>query len=71
MIYTNQLPESPPSYVVLYCSGCGSQYSATKGDYFLHDPTEPLRCECDFQFPLAIVTRRTIYDHDRGQRWLQ
>lgn len=68
MITVNELPDSPPSFVMLHCAACGSDYSANRGDYFLSDPTEPLMCECEM--PLFIATRRTVYDHDSGQWWL-
>lgn len=75
MITVNELPDSPPTFVVLYCSACGATYSANRGDYFTADPNQVLNCHChddlDISWPLAIVTRRTVYDHDRGQRWLQ
>jgi DNA-directed RNA polymerase subunit RPC12/RpoP len=69
MITSIQLPDSPPTFVVLHCAACGADYSATKGDYFLCDPTEPLVCECGFK--LFITTRSTVYNHDHGQQWLQ
>ena len=69
MITVNELPDSPPSFVMLHCAACGNDYSATQGDYFLNDPSEPLMCgECNM--PLFLVTRRVVYDHDSGQRWL-
>lgn len=71
MITVQQLPDSPPLFVKLYCSGCGAEYSANRQDYFLLDPNEELRCECDFHFPLRIVTKQTVFNHDRGQLWLQ
>lgn len=69
MITTSQLPDSPPLFVVLHCAACDNDYSANKGDYFLADPSEPMDCECGFE--LFIVTRRTVHDHDSGQKWLQ
>jgi DNA-directed RNA polymerase subunit RPC12/RpoP len=68
-IYPHQLPDSPPSFVVLHCSACDSDYSADRGDYFLQDPGQPMICECGFR--LFIVTRKTVLDHDKGREWLQ
>lgn len=70
MITVNELPDSPPSFVMLHCAACGNDYSANRGDYFLLDANEPMICgECEA--PLFIVTRKTVYDHDSGQKWLQ
>lgn len=69
MITVNQLPDSPPTFVMLHCAACGSDYSANRGDYFLMPPDEALTCECSM--PLFIVTRKTVYDHNNGQQWLQ
>lgn len=68
-ITVSQLPDSPPTFVVLHCAACGNDYSANRGDYFLLPPDEVMTCECGM--PLFIVTRRTVHDHDAGQRWLQ
>lgn len=69
MVTVSQLPDSPPTFVILHCAACGNDYSANRGDYFLYDPAEPLMCEC--QMPLFIVTRKTVFDHDNGQKWLR
>lgn len=71
MITVQQLPDSPPLFVKLYCSGCGAEYSADRRDYWLLAPNIQLRCQCPHRFPLAIVTKKTVFDHDHGQRWLQ
>ena len=68
-IYPQQLPDSPPSFVMLHCSACGNTYSANRGDYFLQPPDEPMVCECGFK--LFIVTRKTVIDHNAGAKWLQ
>lgn len=69
-VYTHHPPDSPPNFVVLHCSACGSNYSANRGDYFLHPSDKPLKCGND-GFKLFIVTRRTVLDHDKGREWLQ
>jgi hypothetical protein len=68
IVTAGQLPDSPPNWVILRCSACSAEYSANRGDYFLADPNEALVCECGFG--LMIVTRKTVYNHSRGQDWL-
>jgi len=67
-IYPRQLPDSPPNFVMLHCAACGNDYSANRGDYFLHPANKALKC-C--RFNLFIVTRKTVHDHDKGREWLQ
>lgn len=68
MIYTHQLPESPPTFVVLHCAACGSDYSANRGDYFMLPADMPHKCICGGI--LFITTRKTVWDHDAGQKYL-
>lgn len=69
MITVNELPDSPPAFVMLHCAACGNDYFANRGDYFLSDPKETIRCgECEM--PLFLVTRTVVYNHERGIRWL-
>lgn len=48
MLFYRDLPESPASGVAIYCAaGCDEGYSATRGDYFMSAPSEPVLCgEC-------------------------
>lgn len=38
------LPQAPKPGQYMYCAKCGSQFSATKGDYFLRPPEDHMRC---------------------------
>jgi hypothetical protein len=44
---------------VLYCRDCGAEYSANKGDYFMHPPTYPFFC-CDQ--PMILVVKKTVFE---------
>lgn len=69
MITKQQLPDSPPTFVTLYCETDGATWSANRGDYWQCAPDEPMTCECGGD--LQLVTRRTVYDADEGREWLQ
>lgn len=43
---------------ILYCSVCGAENSANKGDYFAAKPDTILKC-CGF--PLKLVIKSTRY----------
>jgi len=43
---------------ILYCSVCGSEYSANLGDYFMRDPDEVFVC-CGK--PMQLVTKKVVY----------
>jgi hypothetical protein len=49
----------PGPHPNLVCECCGAEYSANKGDYFMHPPTYPFFC-CDR--PMILAIRRTIYE---------
>ncbi len=53
------LPQNPPYGSLLLCRVCQGEYSATKGDYFLANPQQVMRCCGE---PLAYVTKRTVYE---------
>ena len=69
-IYVHQLPDSPPTFVILHCAACGNNYSANRGDYFPRPQNKPLRYGND-KCKLFIVMRKTVLDHDKGREWLQ
>jgi hypothetical protein len=43
---------------ILMCTCCGAQYSANKGDYFMHSPDHTFEC-CDE--PMVLATKRVVY----------
>lgn len=53
MIRVKDLPVSPKGEI-LHCSVCGNTYSAHKGDYFMRDPEEVMKC-CDM--PLTLTKK--------------
>lgn len=57
------LPSSDHAACLL-CPCCFAKFSATRGDYFLHDPTEPMKCSgCGVG--LLLVTERTVFEEVR------
>jgi hypothetical protein len=44
---------------IMYCPGCGAEYSANKGDYFMvSDPNYKFKC-CDVT--MKLVSKQVIY----------
>ncbi len=55
------LPKQPAANVMLRCLNCGDgEYSATRGDYFMLDPSHVMRCE-ECYTPLRLVRREVHY----------
>lgn len=60
LLRVENLPFNPPQGVALMCRTCGERYSATRGDYFLNNPHEVLRCATDGE-PMELVRQQTVY----------
>lgn len=46
---------------ILYCYGCGGEFSATPGDYWQYPRDAEIECgECGD--PLSLVVKRTVYE---------
>jgi hypothetical protein len=43
---------------LLYCYVCDSEYSAHRGDYFMHNPNEKILCCGE---PMSLVTKQVTY----------
>lgn len=48
---------------ILYCSVCGAEYSANKGDYFALPDSHVFEC-CGF--PCARVVKSEVFAHVEG-----
>lgn len=57
-VYVRDLLNTAPSGVCLYCTACGGEYSATRGDYFWMPFNKPFRCQTDRTL-LKLVQKRT------------
>lgn len=63
-VTVNDLPHQAPHGVVLRCVGaCGSEYSATRGDYFWSNPTTVLEC-C--KKPMMLAQKSVVYRPYKG-----
>jgi hypothetical protein len=51
-----------PRHVFLYCPECGSEYSATHGDYFMANPETTMKCCRVNNILVERVTR--LVEHD-------
>ena len=55
------LPD-PAGDAFIYCPSCGSRWSATRGDYFMCDPTKPIVCGSPgcHNHPLLLARKRDL-----------
>lgn len=54
------LPTEPRAGVVLHCSSCRADYSARRGDYFMHRDERPECGACGTRLVLVQILRRII-----------
>lgn len=52
-----------PNRPMLHCVVCGQNYSAERGDYFMADPNQVMKCHGR---NLQLVTRHTEYQAFEG-----
>jgi hypothetical protein len=63
----DQINSRDRNHPVLHCQECGSQFSANRGDYFMHPLTYPF-FHCDRPMRLVRVeTRMVEIDHDNQE----
>lgn len=65
----SDLPDDPgqgSGRMLLLCSKCRGEYSASKSDYFFHPKNKPLICPCGGN--LALVTKHTVYRRVKKRR---
>jgi hypothetical protein len=63
-ITVSQLPDlfgARSPVPMLYCSVCGGEYSAHRGDYFAASPGTKMLCCGDF--PMSLVVKQIRYRH--------
>ena len=58
VLVTNRVKKSE----LLFCHECGSEFSASSGDYFMADPNHIFMC-CDTEMELVI--KQTVYQPSR------
>jgi hypothetical protein len=57
----NDLPDPVPYGVSLHCPKCGSDFSATRGDYFWATADHVFRCTCAGRPYLRLTQKITRY----------